>query len=88
MIENNLFKLKTIANLKELKGKIINKSFLNNNQNLDHNSAKYKFPKIGNNELEAITNNLKKSLNRFGNVNVELFSDRLILVNNKNVRSK
>ena len=41
-----------------------------------------------NNELEAITNNLKKSLNRFGNVNVELFSDRLILVNNKNVRSK
>ncbi len=82
--KNNLLKLKTIANLKELKGKIINKGFLNNNQNLDHNSAKYKFPKISNNELEIITNNLKKTLNRFGNVNVELFSDRLILVNNKN----
>ena len=82
--KNNLFKLKTIANLKEFKGKIISQSFLNNDKNSIHNSAKYKFPKITSNELETITNNLRKTLNRFENVNVEQFSDRLILVNKKN----
>ncbi len=82
--KNNLLKLKTIANLKEFKGKLVNKSFMNNHKNSDHNSAKYKFPKITNNELEKITNNLRITLKRFNNVNVEQISDRLILVNNKN----
>mgnify|MGYP006426393533 FL=1 len=82
--KNNFLKLKVIANLKEFKGKIINKVSLKNANKLASNRATYKFPKITHNELETLTNGIKNTLRRFKKVNVELFSDRLILVNKKN----
>ncbi|ETA70198.1 hypothetical protein [Candidatus Pelagibacter ubique] len=82
--KNNFFKLKVIANSKELKGKIINRVFSKTANKATSNSATYKFPKITNNELKTLTNGIKNTLKRFKKVNVELFSDRLILVNKKN----
>ena len=82
--KNNFFKLKIIVKLKELKGKIINKVFIKNDNKLVSNRATYKFPKITHNELETLTNGIRNTLGRFNKVNVELFSDRLILVNKKN----
>ena len=78
--KNNFFKLKVLANLKEFKGKIINKVSLKNANKLISNRATYKFPKITHNELEILTNGIKNTLKRFKKVNVELLSDRLILV--------
>jgi len=78
--KNNFFKLKVLANLKEFKGKIINKVSLKNANKLISNRATYKFPKITPNELEILTNGIKNTLKRFKKVNVELLSDRLILV--------
>jgi len=69
--------------LKELKGKIINKIFIKNGNKLVSNRATYKFPKITHNELDTLTNGIKNTLRRFKKVNVELFSDRLILVSKK-----
>ena len=81
--KNNFFKLKVLANLKEFKGKIINNVLLKNANKLISNRATYKFPKITPNELEIITNGIKNTLKRFKKVNVELLSDRLILVKKK-----
>lgn len=78
--KNNFLKLKVLANLKEFKGKIINKVSLKNANKLISNRATYKFPKITPNELGILTNGLKNTLKRFKKVNVELLSDRLILV--------
>ena len=82
--KNNFFKLKIVVKLKELKGKIINKIFIKNGNKLVSNRATYKFPKITHNELDTLTNGIRNTLGRFNKVNVELFSDRLILVNKKN----
>ena len=81
--KNNFLKLKIIANLKEFKGKIINRVFFKNANKLASNRSTYKFPKITHHELETLTNGIKNTLKRFKKVNVELFSDRLILVNKK-----
>lgn len=81
--KNNFLKLKIISNLKEFKGKIVNEIFSNQNKKLNHDSAKYKFPKITNQELDLIVTNLRKTLNRFKNVSVEKISDRLILIKKK-----
>ena len=82
--KNNFLKLKVLANLKEFKGKIINNILFKNADKSASNSATYKFPKITHNELETLTNGIKNTLRRFKKVNVELLSDRLILVNKKN----
>ena len=81
-------KLKVLANLKEFKGKIINNILFKNADKSASNSATYKFPKITHNELETLTNGIKNTLRRFKKVNVELPSDRLILVNKKNNNEK
>ncbi len=82
--KNDFLKLKVIANLKEFKGKIVNRVVFKNVNKSALNSATYKFPKITNNELETLTKGIKNTLWRFKKVNVELLSDKLILVNRKN----
>jgi surface carbohydrate biosynthesis protein len=81
--KNNFLKLKVLANLKEFKGKIVNNILFKNADISNSNRATYKFPKITHNELWTLTNGIKNTLKRFENVNVELFSDRLILVRKK-----
>lgn len=81
--KNNLLKLKALANLKELKGKLVNKLLSNKSKKFIQDPSRYKFAKITNNELKTITDNLRKTLKRFENVNVEQFSDKLILINRK-----
>ena len=82
--KNDFLKLKVIANLKEFKGKIVNRVVFKNVNKSALNSATYKFPKITNNELETLTKGIKNTLWRVKKVNVELLSDKLILVNRKN----
>jgi surface carbohydrate biosynthesis protein len=81
--KNNLLKLKIIANIKEFRGKISLRNLLNLDKKIYFDRSAYKFKKITNNEIQTISSNLKKSLNRFENVTVKKLSDRLILVKNK-----
>jgi surface carbohydrate biosynthesis protein len=81
--KNNFSKLKVIAKLKEFKGKVMSKIVFKNPNKSDINSVTYKFPIITHKEVETLANGIKKTLKRFNEVNVELLSDRLILVNKK-----
>ncbi len=81
--KNDFLKLKVITNLKEFKGKIINRVIVKNINKSAFNSATYKFPKITHKELELLSKGIKNTLKRFKKVNVELISDKLILVKKK-----
>ena len=76
--KNNINKLKVIGTLKDIREKNYIKKFLRNNNYFDR--KKFKFPPIKKEELNHIVRNIKLSLSRFDNIEVDILSSKLIRV--------